>query len=165
MAKPTVSTATDTSNIFDQPANPSLTPPYSHSDRSPSSPQMEVPDAWMTLDNWTDVNASQGMQGIGVGDWDLSLFESKLEKSIDARLGKFSGPSVQCLHTLNPAVSPLRADQQPRTPWPIHGRCHIRLLRFQRSTMLWKQTRSWPWNRTLTGAGRGMEAESTSAHR
>lgn len=95
MAKPTVSRATDTSNIFDQPANPSLTPPYSHSDRSPSSPQMEVPDAWMTLDNWTDVNASQGMQGIGVGNWDLSLFESELEKSIDAGLGTFSGPSVQ----------------------------------------------------------------------
>lgn len=95
MAKPTVSTATDTGNIFDQPANPSLTPQYSHSDRSPSSPQMEVPDAWMTLDNLTDVNASQGMQGIGVGNWDLSLFESELEKSIDAGLGMFSGPSVQ----------------------------------------------------------------------
>ncbi|KAL8750033.1 MAG: hypothetical protein Q9199_007322 [Rusavskia elegans] len=95
MAKPTVSTATDTSSIFDQPAIPSLTPPCSRSDRSPSSPQMEVPDAWMTLDNWTDVNASQGLQGIGLGDWDLSLFESELEKSIDGGLGTFNGPSLQ----------------------------------------------------------------------
>ncbi|KAL8778500.1 MAG: hypothetical protein Q9213_007391 [Squamulea squamosa] len=95
MAKPTVSTAADTSNIFDQAVNPSLTPPYSHSDRSPSSPHMELPDAWMTLDNWTDVNANQGMQGIGTSNWDLSLFDSEFEKSMNAELGTFSGPSVQ----------------------------------------------------------------------
>ncbi|CAO1598731.1 hypothetical protein XANCAGTX0491_002491 [Xanthoria calcicola] len=95
MAKPTVSTAIDTSNIFDQAANLSLTPPDSHSERSPSTPQLDAPDAWMTLDDWADVNASQGMQGMGVGNWDLSLFESELEKSLDAGLGAYSGPSVQ----------------------------------------------------------------------
>ncbi|KAL8729313.1 MAG: hypothetical protein Q9166_004810 [cf. Caloplaca sp. 2 TL-2023] len=96
LAKPTVSTTTDT-NIFDLPANLSLTPPYSDSDRSQNSPQLEMPDSWMTLDNWNDVDQSQGMHGItnGVGNWDLSLFDSEFEKSTDAGLGPFSGPSVQ----------------------------------------------------------------------
>ena len=95
LAKSTVSNLMDTSNIFDQAVNPSLTPPYSHSDRSLSSPRLALPDAWMTLDNWTDVNANQGMQGIGVGDWDMSVFDSEFEKSMDAGLGTFNGPSVQ----------------------------------------------------------------------
>ncbi|KAL8976871.1 MAG: hypothetical protein Q9205_007215 [Flavoplaca limonia] len=95
VAKPTVSNVMDTTNIFDQAVNPSLTPPYSHSDRSPGSPKLDLPDAWMTLDSWTDVNANQGMQGIGVGDWDMSLFDSEFEKSMDAGLGTFNGPSVQ----------------------------------------------------------------------
>ncbi|KAL8649063.1 MAG: hypothetical protein Q9226_005737 [Calogaya cf. arnoldii] len=92
--KPTNPTTIDTSNIFDQPANQSLTPPNSHSDRSPSSPQMELdmPDAWMNMDNW-DVNTTQNMQN--PTNWDLSLFESEFEKSLEAQLGTFNGPSVQ----------------------------------------------------------------------
>ncbi|KAI4288263.1 MAG: hypothetical protein L6R35_002474 [Caloplaca aegaea] len=95
VAQPTFSNVMDTSNTFDQAVNPSLTPPSSHSDRSPHSPQMDLPDAWMSLDNWTDVNANQAMQGIGVGDWEMSLFESPFEKSMNAGLGTFNDPSVQ----------------------------------------------------------------------
>ncbi|KAL8804035.1 MAG: hypothetical protein Q9182_002826 [Xanthomendoza sp. 2 TL-2023] len=108
----TIPTTINTNNIFDQPSHQSLTPPDSHSDRSHNSPQMEmememgmeIPDTWINLDEWSDGNGNpnpstnpviQNLANSTPANWDLTLFESEFEKTIEAQLATFSGPSVQ----------------------------------------------------------------------
>ncbi|KAL8813214.1 MAG: hypothetical protein Q9200_000443 [Gallowayella weberi] len=110
----TIPTTIDTNTIFDQPSQPSLTPPDSHSDRSPNSQQMEtememememeIPDTWINLDEWSDANGNpnpnpnpsiQNLTNSSTANWDLTLFESEFEKTLEAQLATFSGPSVQ----------------------------------------------------------------------
>ncbi|KAL9583276.1 MAG: hypothetical protein Q9212_002799 [Teloschistes hypoglaucus] len=65
---------------FEEPPSQSITPPYSHSDRSQNSPPFNVPESWLTMGNWADLDQCPS-GGLGGGampamNWDLNIFEN-----------------------------------------------------------------------------------------
>ncbi|KAL8734241.1 MAG: hypothetical protein Q9181_003287 [Wetmoreana brouardii] len=62
--------------LFQEPTGLSITPPYS--DRSQNSPPFDMPESWMMMGNWADVDQCQGGQSGAVSSatWDFNLFEN-----------------------------------------------------------------------------------------
>ncbi|KAI4246683.1 MAG: hypothetical protein LQ352_006330 [Teloschistes flavicans] len=74
---PHVSTALDGVHL-EEAAGLSITPPYSHSERSRNSPPFSMPESWLMMGNWADMEQGPGGQGGAMPsvDWDLNLFET-----------------------------------------------------------------------------------------
>lgn len=80
---------------FEELTGLSITPPYSHSDRSQNSPPFSVPESWLTMGNWADLD--QGPGGLGGAmpavNWDLNLFENDVLNNPPAS-STVGGPSL-----------------------------------------------------------------------
>lgn len=77
-----------------------MTPPYTYSDRSKGSASFNMPESWMIMDNWADMDQSSGGQASAVSsaDWDFNPFET----------GVFNN---------NP---PVTTGGGPSVPWPSY---------------------------------------------